>query len=134
MKTPDTKMNEQTRLAADYQRQLNRFRTLLQSTPRVVASSSRSPSVPPISVQAFGGFLMTARTEEQVRAFVAENLDAAEAFCRHADIWAGLSAPYPPETMHAVDEAHLPFHILGWLAGGEPEGLFGVALRPALRS
>jgi|ERR1039458_8206586 hypothetical protein len=121
MEIPDDKMNNQTRLAEDHRRQLNRFRALLPHTPRAETSDSPSPSVSPISTQAFGGLLMLARTEEQVRSCICANPESAKRFARDAAMWGGLSAPYPPDTLRAVDEANRPFFVLGWLAGGNPE-------------
>src|ERR1017187_27890 len=121
MEIPDDKMNNQTRLAEDHRRQLNHFRGLLPHAPRVESSDSPSSAASPISTQAFGGFLMVAQTEEQVRSYIRANPEAAKRFARDAAMWGGLSAPYPPDTMRAVDEANHPFFILGWLAGGDPE-------------
>ena len=121
MQTQDDKMNEQTRLAEDHRRQLNHFRALLAHMSGAVASDSPSPSASPISTRAFGGFLMGAQTEQQVRSYMRGNPEAANRFARDAAMWAGLSAPYPPDTFRAVDEANHPFFILGWLAGGDPE-------------
>lgn len=108
------KLNAQTRLAADYQRQLNRFRVLLEVIPRNTNSTAT------VSVKAFGGFLIRATSEEQVRAYIISNSTSALRFVEHAGSFTGeVTAPFPADQLHAVDEEHLPFHVLGWLAGGD---------------
>lgn len=121
MEPPDEKMNIQTWLAADHRRQLNRFRGLLPHMRKVDASSSASPSAAPISMQAFAGFLMVARTVEQVRSYILANPKAAAQFARDAAMWESLSAPHPPDQLRAMDEANQPFFVLGWVNGGDPE-------------
>lgn len=121
METPNDKMNIQTRLTEDYWRQLNRFRAMLLHTPRVEPLIPSSPPASPIATPAFGGRLMVAQTEEQVRSLIHANPEAAKRFSQAAAMWAGLAAPYPPDQMRAVDEANHPFYVLGCLAGGDPK-------------
>jgi len=121
MESPNDKMNIQARLAEDYWRQLRHFRALLPHTPRVRPSAPPSPSASAISTQAFGGFLMVAQTEEQVRSLIHANPEAAKRFSQSAALWGGLAAPYPPDQMRAVDDANHPFYVLAWLAGGAPQ-------------
>lgn len=120
METPNEKMNIQIRLAEDYRSQLNRFRALLPHRRTAEASVSTSPSAEPMSTQVFAGLLMVAQTEEQVRSYIRANPESARQFVRAAAMWDGLSAPYPPEKLHAADEEDHPFLILGWLNGGDP--------------
>jgi hypothetical protein len=120
MEKPNEKMNTQTRLAEDYRGQLNRFRALLAYTPKAASSAQTTPSVAPISTQAFGGLLMVAQTEEEARSYILANPVAATRFLQAAVMWDGVAAPYPPEQFRAVVEANHPFLILGQLNGGDP--------------
>ena len=72
-------------------------------------------------MQAFAGFLMVARTVEQVRSYILANPKAAAQFARDAAMWESLSAPHPPDQLRAMDEANQPFFVLGWVNGGDPE-------------
>ena len=122
-KSLDDKMHIQTRLREDYQRQLNRLCALVARLSRVEASVSSTPPAIPISKQAFGGFLILARTEEEVRSFILAHPEAAKQFVKDAARHLAIEAPYPPDQMRALDEENHPFHVLGWIGGGDTKQL-----------